>query len=340
MSSSSSSSSSARASASASSGGGSSSSSLMRSSLARSKSSSNSSSENLPPRTLARVAREVKGLLENPPDGVRLVLDLDTGMPSSLDNLVAEIEGPTGTPFEGKYFQLKLVLSVDFPASPPRGFFLTKIYHPNVDSSTGAICVNTLKKDWTSTTTFSHVLSVIRCLLIVPFPESSLNDEAGKLFMDSYGEYSRRARLMADVHGRPFAYNHGADGGDGDGDDVLGDCNEKPSSGSGSGGGKKGGALDMADSPVQRGSLKRGVSSPPAMSSSTSSSSSSMVGGGGGGPHSTRSLSSTSVRSNSSSVSVLNRSGSVGSGGNGIKKVGADGKKKAAKKKKNGLGRL
>jgi hypothetical protein len=27
---------------------------------------------------------------------------------------------------------MKLVLAEDFPASPPRGFFLTKIYHPNV----------------------------------------------------------------------------------------------------------------------------------------------------------------------------------------------------------------
>lgn len=115
---------------------------------------------------------------------------------------MAEIQGPQDTPYEGKFFQLKLLISCDFPASPPRGFFLTKIYHPNVDMSTGAICVNTLKKDWTSETKFSHVLSVIRCLLIIPFPESSLNDEAGRLFMDSYDEYSKRARLMADVHGR------------------------------------------------------------------------------------------------------------------------------------------
>jgi len=119
-----------------------------------------------------------------------------------LGELVAEIEGPQGTPYEKKSFQLKLVLGSDFPSSPPRGFFLTKIYHPNVDMSTGAICVNTLKKDWTSSTTFSHVLSVIRCLLIVPFPESSLNDEAGKLFMDSYDEYYKRAHLLADVHGK------------------------------------------------------------------------------------------------------------------------------------------
>ena len=102
---------------------------------------------------------------------------------------------------------MKLSLPSDFPASPPRGFFITKIYHPNVDNSTGAICVNTLKKDWTPTTSFRHVLGVIRCLLIVPFPESSLNDEAGKLFMDSYEEYARRAKLMAKVHGRPFSYD-------------------------------------------------------------------------------------------------------------------------------------
>jgi ubiquitin-conjugating enzyme E2 S len=110
--------------------------------------------------------------------------------------------GPEGTPYADKYFQLKLIFSSDFPDSPPKGFFLTKIYHPNVDMSTGAICVNTLKKDWAPTVTLSHVLEVIRCLLIVPFPESSLNDEAGKLFMESYDEYARRAKLMANIHGK------------------------------------------------------------------------------------------------------------------------------------------
>jgi len=164
----------------------------------------NSSSENLPPRTLNRIAREIRDLHKKPPEGVRLVVDGEWGGPTTLGEVLAEIEGPQGTPYETKHFQLKLVLSADFPASPPRGFFLTKIYHPNVDMSTGAICVNTLKRDWTSETTFSHVLSVIRCLMMVPFPESSLNDEAGKLFMESYDEYSKRAHLMADVHGRPY----------------------------------------------------------------------------------------------------------------------------------------
>ncbi|KAL7538483.1 hypothetical protein ACHAXR_008587 [Thalassiosira sp. AJA248-18] len=180
--------------------------------------SGSGSSENLPPRTLARVARDVRDLVKSPPEGVRLVLDGETGMPGSLSEILAEIEGPEQTPYHTRYFQLKLVLSTDFPATPPRGYFLTKIYHPNVDPTTGAICVNTLKKDWTSTTSLSHVLTVIRCLLIVPFPESSLNDEAGKNFMDSYDEYARRAKLLAGVHGlTSWSSDAGAFGGKSEG---------------------------------------------------------------------------------------------------------------------------
>lgn len=165
--------------------------------------SASSSAENLPPRVLQRVAREVMQLHQSPPDGVRLTMNCNDGGSASLGEITAEITGPADTPYAGYLFKLKLCLPADFPASPPRGFFLTKIYHPNVEWANGAICVNTLKRDWKSDSiTMAHVLSVIRCLLIIPFPESSLNDEAGKLFMDSYDEYARRAKLMASVHAK------------------------------------------------------------------------------------------------------------------------------------------
>ena len=88
----------------------------------------------------------------------------------------------------------------DFPSKPPKGkcvlnlnsqgFFLTKIFHPNVAVPSGDICVNTLKRDWNpSNWSLSHILEVIKCLLIVPFPESSLNEEAGRQFMESYDEF-------------------------------------------------------------------------------------------------------------------------------------------------------
>jgi ubiquitin-conjugating enzyme E2 S len=98
------------------------------------------------------------------------------------------------------------------------GYFLTKIFHPNV-AKNGEICVNTLKKDWKEDLGFRHILLVrsssplpppthtppippfrqgvragwlrtqtIKCLLIVPNPESALNEEAGRLLLEDYEE--------------------------------------------------------------------------------------------------------------------------------------------------------
>ncbi len=74
---------------------------------------------------------------------------------------------------------------------------MTKIFHPNVATPSGEICVNTLKRDWDqSKWNLSHIFSIIKCLLIVPFPESALNEDAGRLFMESYNEFSSQAKLF------------------------------------------------------------------------------------------------------------------------------------------------
>ncbi len=41
---------------------------------------------------------------------------------------------------------------------------------------------------------------MIKCLLIVPFPESSLNEEAGKVFMEDYEKYFKIAKIFTSVH--------------------------------------------------------------------------------------------------------------------------------------------
>ena len=63
----------------------------------------------------------------------------------SFDVLNVYIED---TPFHTGCFRCKLVIDNDFPTKPPKGYFLTKIFHPNVNAITGDICVNTLKRDW------------------------------------------------------------------------------------------------------------------------------------------------------------------------------------------------
>ncbi|CAE7948378.1 UBC22 [Symbiodinium sp. KB8] len=150
------------------------------------------------------IAKQIKALVKRPLDGVRYVPDH-----GSLTEVHAIIQGPERTPYEGGEFRVKLMLGADYPSAPPKGVFLTKIYHPNI-STAGDICVNTLKRDWKPEIGLAHVLQVVRCLLIVPFPESSLNDDAGRLFMESYDEFARRAKLMTGIHAKPAAKPAGA----------------------------------------------------------------------------------------------------------------------------------
>jgi len=138
-------------------------------------------------------------LRKNPvPAGIKYLDEEET----VITEIHAEIDGPENTPFEGGTFRLKLVLPKDFPDSAPKGYFLTKIFHPNVGKS-GEICVNALKKDWSKETDIDHVFQVIRCLLIQPGPDSALNCEAGKLLLESYENYYKRAKMMTELHATP-----------------------------------------------------------------------------------------------------------------------------------------
>ncbi|RUS15818.1 ubiquitin-conjugating enzyme 18 [Endogone sp. FLAS-F59071] len=117
----------------------------------------------------------------------------------NIADVQAWILGPDGTPYEGGCFRVKLVLGADFPNAPPKGYFITKIFHPNV-AKTGEVCVSTLKKDWKKDLGIGHILLTIKCLLIAPNPESALNDEAGKLLLERYEDYDKRARLWTSIH--------------------------------------------------------------------------------------------------------------------------------------------
>lgn len=165
--------------------------------------------------------------------------------------------------------------------------------------------------------TFSHVLSVIRCLLIVPFPESSLNDEAGKLFMESYEEYARRAKLMAGVHGRPRPFSaYGDDGVD----EEVGESRDGKSK------------ENMHDDVGNGNQLPGPGKSKRASSSSRLTSSSSLP------QHPNRASSLSSIKSNN-----LTRNSSVGSSSNRGLRVGGNRASSVSDKKskmKKGLKRL
>jgi len=115
-----------------------------------------------------------------------------------------------------------------YPQTPPTAHFKTKIFHPNVEPATGAICVETLKRDWKPELTLRDILITINCLLIYPNPASALNAEAGRLAEEDFSEYERKARLWAKMHASiPPALQAAVDEAKGRGDAAPGPSLEK-----------------------------------------------------------------------------------------------------------------
>jgi ubiquitin-protein ligase len=56
-------------------------------------------------------------------------------------HLIGTITGPSGTPYENGVFDVDILIDGEYPFVPPKMKFITKIWHPNVSSQTGAICL-------------------------------------------------------------------------------------------------------------------------------------------------------------------------------------------------------
>ena len=82
------------------------------------------------------------------------------GLHDDLTQLTIHLTGPQGTPYADGIWRLHLKIPQDYPKSPPKAYFKTKIWHPNVEESTGSVCLDTLKRDWQSKLTLRDILIV------------------------------------------------------------------------------------------------------------------------------------------------------------------------------------
>ncbi|MCJ1359020.1 MAG: hypothetical protein MMC33_009020 [Icmadophila ericetorum] len=150
--------------------------------------------------TLRRLASDHASLHKSDLPPNYLFPPSNASIPDDLTQLIILLAGPQGTPYSAGVWKLHLKIPQDYPKSPPKASFRTKIWHPNVEESTGSICVETLKRDWQPKLTLRDVLVTISCLLIQPNPDSALNGTAGKLLQEHYESFARQAKLMTSIH--------------------------------------------------------------------------------------------------------------------------------------------
>ena len=112
------------------------------------------------------------------------------------DNLyewVSSIMGPAGSPYAGGVFFLDIHFPSDYPFRPPKVTFRTRIYHCNVNSS-GQICLDILKEQWSPALTISKVLLSICSLLTDPNPDDPLVPEIAQIFKTDPARYDELAK--------------------------------------------------------------------------------------------------------------------------------------------------
>ncbi len=93
-----------------------------------------------------RIQREFKEVIKSEEvkkSGVQLELVGD-----NFTELVGIIAGPMDSPYEGGTYKLEIKIPDTYPFNPPKVRFTTKIWHPNISSVTGAICLDILKDQW------------------------------------------------------------------------------------------------------------------------------------------------------------------------------------------------
>ncbi|XP_052074161.1 ubiquitin-conjugating enzyme E2-17 kDa-like [Mytilus californianus] len=136
-----------------------------------------------------RLNKELKDLSRNPSPGCSAGPIND-----DMFNWEGRIQGPDGTPYAGGLFFLRIMIPSDYPLKPPKVKFTTKIYHPNINGSSGEICLGVLKSNWAPSLDIRKLLLNIISLLSCPDPDDPLEPDAAKLYESDRTQYDKTAK--------------------------------------------------------------------------------------------------------------------------------------------------
>merc|ERR1712228_703618 len=112
------------------------------------------------------------------------------------------IQGPAGTCYEGGVFEIDIQIPKQYPFEPPKMKFTTKIWHPNISSQTGAICLDILKDQWSPTLTIKTALLSLQALLCSPEPSDPQDAEVAKQYMNDRKQFDQTAKFWTETYAK------------------------------------------------------------------------------------------------------------------------------------------
>merc|ERR1719217_1198206 len=146
---------------------------------------------------LNRIKKELKDCGKDPETSGLSVKLVDE---SDYMHWKAEIKGPVSTPYEGGKFAVDIVLPSDYPFVPPKMKFDTKVWHPNISSESGAICLDILKNEWSPALTVRTALISLQALLSAPEPDDPQDAVVAKQYKENKPEFDKTAKYWTDTY--------------------------------------------------------------------------------------------------------------------------------------------
>jgi len=114
-----------------------------------------------------------------------------------------KIKGPIDTVYEGGIFSIDIVITEEYPFKAPKMKFDTKIWHPNISSVTGAICLDILKNEWTPALTIRTALISLQALMCQPVPEDPQDAQVASQYKTDIKAFNETAKLWTSEYANP-----------------------------------------------------------------------------------------------------------------------------------------
>lgn len=148
--------------------------------------------------SIIRLTRELEEITKNPPN------NCSAGpVDNDLFHWRAFIGGPEDTPYQNGIFMLDMYFSDEYPFKSPKCNFITKIYHPNINSA-GSICLDILRDNWSPALSIDKLLLSISSLLNDPNPNDPLDNNIADIYLNNREEFNNTAKSWT----RIFAMNN------------------------------------------------------------------------------------------------------------------------------------
>ena len=113
------------------------------------------------------------------------------------------IKGPIDTCYQGGIFDVDIIIPDDYPFKPPEMKFDTNVWHPNISSVTGAICLDILKNEWTPALTIRTALISLQALMCEPVPNDPQDAVVAKQYMSDIKLFNETAKHWVEEYANP-----------------------------------------------------------------------------------------------------------------------------------------